>query len=108
MEAEDTQGTKYIDVKGAEPITRLPKYVPLWKGKVKVMKVLDSENFTISMPLLPKQVPFEGPWFMCISLLKIEDCDLVDHARFAHLATEKYMSTVYYAKSGVTTLEIEE
>lgn len=42
-------------------MTRLPKYIPLQKGKAKVMKDPDSENFIISMPLLAEQVTFQGP-----------------------------------------------
>lgn len=38
----------------------------------------------------------------------MEDWDLADHAKFPHLAIEKYMRRVYYAESGVTVLEIEE
>jgi len=52
LEAEESQGTKDIDTKGVEPITKVPKYIPLWKGKEKVTKYLDSEKFTISMPML--------------------------------------------------------
>jgi len=50
-----------IDAKGVEPMTRLPKYIPPRKGKEKVMKDTDTRKFTVSMPLLPEQVPFEGP-----------------------------------------------
>jgi len=38
----------------------------------------------------------------------MEDWDLADHAKFLHLATEKYMRRVYYEETGVIVLEIEE
>lgn len=38
----------------------------------------------------------------------MEDWDLVDHERFSHLATAKYMKCVYYRDSGVTELEMVE
>lgn len=60
------------------------------------------------MPLLPKQDPFEGPWLARVPLLKMEDWDLTDHAKFPHLAPDKYMRRVYYVESSVTALEMKE
>ena len=75
---------------------------------MKVTKDLDSEKFTISTPLLSEQVRFEGPQLTRIPLLKMEDWELADNARFSHLEMDKYRRRVYYAESGVTTLEMEE
>jgi len=61
LEVEEGQGTEDIDTEGEKPIKRLPEYIPPWKGKTKVMKDPDSEKFTISIPMLLEQVPFEGP-----------------------------------------------
>jgi len=97
-------GTEYIDAEGMEPIKKIPEYVPPHKGKVKVTKDPNSDKLSISTPLLPKKVPLEGLWLARILLLKMEDWDLADHARFPHLETDKYMKHVYYVKSGVTTL----
>jgi len=35
----------------------------------------------------------------------MEDWDLLDHERFPHLATSKYMTKIYYEEMGVTQLE---
>ena len=51
LKVEEFQGIEDIDVEGVEPITRLPKYIPLHKGKAKVMKDPNAENFVVSMPL---------------------------------------------------------
>jgi len=108
LEVEEGQGVEDIDAEGMEPIIKLPKYIPLQKGKMKITKDLDLEKFTISTALLPKQVPFEGLRLTRSPLLKMEDWDLMDHARFPHLATNKYMRCVYYVESSVTALIIEE
>lgn len=108
LEVEEGQGIKDIDAQGVEPITKLPDYISLCKGKVKVAKDPDSYNFSISTPLLPEQVPFEGLQLAWIPFLKMEDCDLANHARFPHLAIDKYMKHIYYAELGVTTLEMVE
>ncbi|MCY6524806.1 hypothetical protein, partial [Actinobacillus pleuropneumoniae] len=53
LEGEASQGTKDVDVEGAEPITNLPQYIPPRKGKAKIPKDPDSQKFFISTPLLP-------------------------------------------------------
>jgi len=78
VEVEEGQGTKDNDSKGIGPITRLPEYIPLKKGKVKVMKDPDFEKFTISVPLVIEQVPSKGLQLTQIPLLKMEDRDLTD------------------------------
>lgn len=52
LEAEERQGTKYIDIEGVGPITKLLKYIPTRKGKTKVTKDPYSDEFVISTPLL--------------------------------------------------------
>jgi len=42
---------------------------------------------------------------ICIYDPKMEDWDLVDHDKFPHLATNKYMTKIYYEEIGVTWLE---
>jgi len=108
LETEEFQGIEDIDAEGVKPMIRLPKYIPSQNGKAQVMKDSDTKNFTVSTPMLPKQVPFEVPRLARIPLLKMEDWDLVDHAKFPHLAMDKYMWKVYYEETGVTTLETRE
>lgn len=91
-----------------EPITKLPNYIPPCKGKEKVTKDPDLENFSISTPLLLEQVPFEGPQVVSILLLNMKDWDLTDHARFIHLAINKYMKHIYYPELGAIALETVE
>jgi len=88
LEVEEGIGTKDIDAKGLEPITKLPKYIPSQKGKKKVTKDPYSDKFIISMPLLSEQVLFGGLCLSWIPLLKMEDMDLADLERFLHLATK--------------------
>ncbi len=52
LEAKRFQGMEDIDVEGMEPMTRLPNYIPPWKGNKKVMKDPDTKKFTVCMPLL--------------------------------------------------------
>lgn len=96
VEVEEFQGIVDTDAKGVEPLTRLPIYIPQWKGKVKVMKDWDTEKFTVSMPLLPEQVPFEGTRLARILLLKMKGYDLAYHTKFPHLVIEKYMQKFCY------------
>jgi len=42
-----------VEAQGADPITRLPKYVPLHKGKTKVPK-----DIPLQTPLLPNEIVF--------------------------------------------------
>jgi len=91
-----------------ETISKLLDYIPPCKGKTKVTKDLDSDNFVISMPLLPEQVLFEGLCVVWIPMLKMEDWDLEEYEWFHHLTTENYMKIVYYPDSGVSELEMVE
>lgn len=108
VDLEAEQGIEDIDIVGAEPLTKLPKYIPLQKGKVKVLKEPDSDKFLIHTPLLPEHIPFEGSRIVHVPLLKREDWDLDDHEKFPHLEIETYMRHVYYLDSSVTKLETVE
>lgn len=96
LEVEEGQGTEDVDAKGEEPITKLPHYIPPRKGKEKIPKDPNSEKFATFRPLLPKQVPFEGPRLVRVLLLKMEDWDLADHTNFPHLSMDNFMKQVYY------------
>lgn len=91
-----------------DPISRLLEYIPLLKGKVKVSKDPDLGQFLCNTPLLLENITFEGPHFVWILHLKLEDWDLVDHELFTHLDTNTYMKRVFYKESGVTVLELVE
>ena len=69
------------------------------KGKEKVTKDPDLGKFTISTLLLLKEVVFEGVLLACILVLKLEDRYLIDHDKFPHLATNKYMTKIYYEET---------
>jgi len=65
MEAED------VDIEGSNPISRLPKYIPLRRGKAKVPKEIDEIKAMLHTLLLPDKIAFHR---LCLaSLLKMED-----------------------------------
>jgi len=105
---EEGQIMEDIVAEDTKPITKLPRYIPLRKGKAKITKDPDSEKFTISTPLLPEHVPFEGPRHARIPLLKMEDWDLEDRTNFPNLVIDNFMKHVHYEETGVTVLEMEE
>ena len=41
-----------------DPLTRLPTYVPLWKGKERVPKDLDESKNFLQTPLFPDDIIF--------------------------------------------------
>ena len=94
-----------LDYEEGEPITNLPEYIPLWKGKMKVTKDLYSGKFMVSTPLLPEQVIFEGAFLAHNLVLKMEDWDLADHAKFPHLEIPHLMKPKENTAVGVTELE---
>lgn len=53
-------------------------------------------KFMVPTPLLPEEVIFKGALLAHIPILKMEDWDLIDHEKFPHLATNKYMMKIYY------------
>lgn len=102
LEVEELcDGVEELDAEEGDPITRILVYIPPWKGKSKVTKDPNSGKFMVFMPLLPKVV-FECMLLAHISVLKMEDWDLIDHEKFPHLATNKYMTNVYYEETRVT------
>lgn len=99
-------GIEELDVGEGEPFTKLLAYISPWKGKAKVTKDPDSSKFMYSTPLLPDEVVFAGALLVHIIVLTLEDWDLINHAKFPHLATNKYMTKIYYEENGVTRLEL--
>lgn len=73
LQEEEFQGIEGIDAEGVEPMTRFPKYIPPWKGKAKVTKDPDTGKYTMSTPLFPEKVVFEGLRLARIPLLKMEN-----------------------------------
>jgi len=106
VDLEAEEGTKYINAEGSEPISKLPKYIPPCKGKVKVTKNLEVEKFIIHTPMLPETITFDGLHLAWVPLSKMEDWDLADCERFPHIATENYMKQLYYKDSSVIALEL--
>lgn len=49
-----------VETQGADPITRLPEYVPPRKGKAKVPKDIDERKISLQTLLLPDNIVFEG------------------------------------------------
>ena len=84
-EDEDEEMEK--ETKGVDPLTRLPAYVPPWKGKAKVPKDIDESKSSLQTPLLPRNIIFEGLHLWRVPSLKFKDWDLTNHEKFPHLAT---------------------
>lgn len=95
-----------VEVKSTYPITKLPKYVPLRKGKTKVLKDIDESKVALHIPLLPNEIVFEGPFLGWFPLLKWEDFDLYDTEKFPHLTTDQLMHRVVHTSTRMTTLEL--
>lgn len=63
-EEEDVE----METQGADPLTRLPTYVPSWNRKEKVPKDLYERKSTLQTPLIPNDIIFtEHTWgeFLC-------------------------------------------
>lgn len=60
-----------VEVKGSDPITKLPEYIPLCKGKTKVPKDINASKVTLHIPLLPDEIVFEGLRLGRVLLLKL-------------------------------------
>lgn len=107
MDDEDV-GIYVWEVKphGADPITRLPEYVPSCKGKVKVPKDIDERKTPFQTPLVPHKIIFEGPRLARVSLLKLNDSDLTNHEKFSHLETEQQMHYIIDTTTEMTALEL--
>ena len=80
-----------VETQGVDPITRLPKYVPLRKGKLKVLKDIDGSKSSLQTPMFPDNIIFKGPHLGRVPMLKFEDWYLVNHEKFPYLATAKLM-----------------
>lgn len=98
-------GAEEIDIEGADSISKLREYIPPCQGKEKVPKDPDEGKFMLNTLLLPDQITFEGSCLVHIPALKLEDWELVDTERFSHLATNTFVTRVFYKESGVTMLE---
>lgn len=66
------------DIQPTCSTTKLPTYVPLWKGKTKVPKGLDETKNSLQTPLLPERILFEGMHLVCMPTMKFEDQDLTN------------------------------
>ena len=69
----DMEGAGDVDLEGSNHISKLPKYIPLLRGKTKVPKDIDECKVTLHTPLLSDQIVFEVPCLGRIPLLKLED-----------------------------------
>jgi len=58
VEEEDVE--MGVETQGADPLTRLPAYVPPLKCKAKVPKDIDERKSSLQTPLLPDDIIFEG------------------------------------------------
>lgn len=94
-----------VEVQGANPITRLPKYVPPHKGKTKVPKYINKSKVPLQTPLLLDEIVLEGACLGWVPLLKLEDWDLANDDKFPHLAIEQLMCRIIDTTTGMTTLE---
>jgi len=54
----DMEGVEDIDVEGSDPISKVPEYIPLLRGKTKFLKDIDGTKVTLHTPLLPNQFIF--------------------------------------------------
>jgi len=68
-----------VETQGADPLTRLPAYVPSRKGKPRVPKDIDESKSSLQTPLLPDDIIFEGAHLGRVLVLKFEDWDLAEH-----------------------------
>jgi len=79
------------ETQGADPLTKLPMYVPSRKGKARVLKDLYESKSSLQTPLLPNDIIFGGGNLGWVPVLKFEDWDLTDHEKFPHLKTTQLM-----------------
>lgn len=90
------------DIQPVRATVKLPKYVPLRKGRVKVPKDLDVVKSTLNTPFLPTGFLFEGSVVGYVPTIKFEDWDLTDREKFPHLETSQLMEQSM--EGAVTTL----
>lgn len=94
-----------VETQGADPITRLPKYVPSHKGKAKVSTDIGESKSSMKTLLLLNGIIFEGPHLRWVPVLKFEDWDLENHEKFLHLAIVKLTCRKRDAIAGMIKLE---
>jgi len=80
-----------VETQGADPLTRLPAYVPSQKGKARVPKYIGESKSSLQTLMLPDDIIFEGVHLGWVLVLKFEDWDLTDHLKFPHLVTTQLM-----------------
>lgn len=102
---EDKDEGMEEETEPAHPPTKLPTYIPPWKGKAKVPKDLDKIKNSLQIPLLPNDVIFECTHLGQVPSLKFEDWDLADHEKFPHLEIVQLMKPKQNTTAGVTELE---
>jgi len=94
-----------VEVQGVDPITKLPEYIPLCKGKTKVPKDIDESKVLLQTPLLSDGILFQGPCLGQVPPLKLEDWDLADHDKFLHLVTEQLMCHIIDTTTKMVVME---
>jgi len=94
-----------VETQGANPITRLPEYVPPCKGKAKVPKDIDGCKSSLKTPLLLDDIVSGGPCLGQVPVLKFKDWDLIDHDKFPHLVTEQLMRQLIDTTTRMIKLE---
>lgn len=93
------------ETESAHPPTKLPAYIPPWKGKAKVPKDLHENKNSLQTLLLLDDIIFEGMHLGRVPNLKFEDWDLADHEKFPHLETMQLMKPKKNTMVGVIELE---
>lgn len=89
MDDEDMEvEVEHVEVKGSNPITKFPEYIPPCKGKTKVSKDIDERKVALHIPLLLDEIFFKGQCLGWFPLLKLEDWDFADTEKFPHLVTD--------------------
>lgn len=94
-----------VETQGTDPLTKVPTYVPLQKGKSKVPKDINERNSSQQTPILPDDIIFKGVHLGRVPVLKFEDCNLVDHKKFPHLETTQLMHQKKDAPTRITKFE---
>jgi len=102
---EDEDEAMEEGTEGVVPLTKLPEYVPSWKGKVKVSKDLDERKRSLQTSLLLDDIIFEGMHLRRVPSLKFEDLDLANHDKLAYLVTKHLMNPKKHTKARVIELE---
>lgn len=62
-------------------------------------------KFKVFTPLQPEEVLVEGDLVAQVPFLKMEYCDLGDHAMFPQLEPSIFLKSVYYEEASIMMLE---